>query len=146
MATTKKPGSLKPKKRITKYHQEILNTRKNALKNQVYDMRYGENWGILSKKCKDSLNGKCCYPNCKNNAKEAHHAVYQNEKGAIAGREIIGEHIFPLCMRHHVMAHNGRNWTFGKMPPPKLDSCNTPNFIEKMKKGFKEKPKKINLP
>lgn len=126
----------------TKYHKDILKKRNSKPKNEIYDLRYGENWVNLSKICKESLDGKCCYPNCRNNAKEAHHAMYKDIHGAIANREIIGTHVFPLCMRHHVMAHNPRNWNIGKLPPPKLDSKNTENFIEKLKKGFNEKLKK----
>ena len=30
--------------------------------------------------------------------------------GAIAGREITGLHIFPLCTKCHGIAHSKRNW------------------------------------
>jgi hypothetical protein len=73
-----------------------------------YSIRYAANWGKTSYDCKARIKFKCCL--CSSKATETHHAVYSDAAGLIAGREIAGVHIFPLCDRHHDEAHKPENW------------------------------------
>ncbi|MBD2771122.1 hypothetical protein [Iningainema tapete] len=67
--------------------------------------------------------------------------MYSDSEGAIAGREVPGIHVFPLCDRHHKIAHLKRYWRKGRTPPPTLDSRNTPEFYETLQQGWREKIK-----
>lgn len=104
--------------------------------NNPYAARYAPNWGEISLACRKATRRLCCYPDCKKKAIEAHHAVYKDAQGAIAGREVPGVHVFGLCLRHHKEAHLPRHWKKDKKPPPKLDSANTIDFYLKLRKGF----------
>jgi hypothetical protein len=75
---------------------------------------------------------------------EAHHAVYRDKEGPIAGREIPGIHCFGICRWHHTdrhkdAAHSPKNWNSGLTPPPTLDACNTPEYWLLLRQGWLEK-------
>jgi len=103
-----------------------------------YGSRYAENWGTISRFTKDTIGGTCCYPGCPESSTETHHALYKDKEGAIAGREIPGIHVFPLCDQHHKLAHNRRHWR--KDPyKPELGNKNTPSFYLLLRKGWQDK-------
>ncbi len=105
---------------------------------QEYNQRYAENWANISRQCRALSGGKCCYPGCQEKATESHHAVYRDKEGLIAGREIPGVHIFPLCDRHHKEAHWPRNWV--RSPhSPEFNNRNSPEFYLKLRKGWLSK-------
>lgn len=107
-----------------------------------YSDRYADNWPALSKKAKQLTGELCCYPGCINPATEVHHALYCDKQGAIAGREIAGVHIFPLCDRHHSKerdgAHHWRNWRKDRNQP-ELGNKNTPKYYLLLRQGWMEK-------
>ena len=43
----------------------------------------------------------CCFRDCDSLGTIAHHALYCDNE-AIAGREVLGVHIFPVCKSHHI--------------------------------------------
>jgi hypothetical protein len=75
-----------------------------------YSVRYSDNWGEVSYQAKVLTKFRCSYPGCSCKCVETHHAIYSDKQGMIAGREIPGVHVFPLCDRHHKLAHSRKNW------------------------------------
>lgn len=103
-------------------------------------MRYAQNWGEISKRCRQRVNYRCCYSGCDERAIETHHAAYSDERGAIAGREIGGIHVFPLCRIHHSRrhkegAHHRRNWKHD-FDNPVLGSGNSEKYLLKLRDGW----------
>ncbi|MGB3205203.1 MAG: hypothetical protein WBB28_09460 [Crinalium sp.] len=102
-----------------------------------YTIRYAANWSELARQAKRLTAGKCCL--CDEPATEVHHALYKDKEGAIAGREIPGVHVFPLCDRHHSNepggAHHRSNWRRDKYRP-ELGNKNTPSFYTKLRQGW----------
>jgi hypothetical protein len=112
-------------------HQQNTNT---------FRERYAPNWGAISLECIRSTKGICCYLNCTNQAIASHHGLYQDDEGSVAGREIIGVHIFPLCKDHHSVsheegAHHYRNW-ISKCRNPRLTNRNTVSYYLKLREGW----------
>ncbi|MEH1788382.1 MAG: hypothetical protein V7L23_23060 [Nostoc sp.] len=108
-----------------------------------YSIRYADNWAEISKECKRLNNYKCCYSGCNQKSAETHHALYFDKQGVIAGREIAGVHIFPLCDQHHDEAHSKINWVrYPKGLPqashsnPVLSNRNTTRFYLKLRQGW----------
>jgi hypothetical protein len=52
----------------------------------------------------------------------------------IAGREVPGVHLFPLCMKHHKLAHSKRNWIQAQNPVK--NNRNTPAFYLQLRMGW----------
>lgn len=108
------------------------------------EFRYHENWPTLSQLAKDLVNGQCCYPECRKEAIWTHHAVYSDRLGVIAGREVPGVHLFPLCSEHHSRghiqgAHHPRNWWAGVEGEAKLDAQQKAHYYKQLMKGWNEK-------
>ena len=108
-----------------------------------YNIRYASNWRQISLECRQSTNNKCCFLGCSKEAIESHHALYFDKEGAIAGRELIAVHVFPLCELHHGKeskdgAHNWRNWIKGHKDPV-LGNRNTASYYKKLRQGWLEK-------
>lgn len=124
----------------------------------AYAQRYAPNWPTISARAIDLLEGYCSYPGCWCRARATHHACYlktveeKDDRGivvytylaAVAGEEIAGAHVFPLCRRHHsetdpTGAHHPDNWIKGKEPPPSLDARNTADYYRLLRQGWTEK-------
>ncbi len=76
-----------------------------------FSERYSDKWKTKAKEARERTNYRCCLCMRKSNYLEVHHAVYCNKKNKrIAGYEMIGVHIFPLCERCHQIAHLPENW------------------------------------
>lgn len=108
-----------------------------------YDTRYGDNWSEVSRRAKELIQWRCSYPGCNEQCSETHHAIYADLDGAIAGREIPGVHIFPLCDRHHSAddlsgAHHWRNYRKSNKNPV-LENHNTLEYYLKLRQGWSEK-------
>lgn len=103
-----------------------------------FDARYADNWHQISRQTKDICGGKCCFLGCTQPATETHHAVYRDKRGPVAGREIPGVHIFPLCDGHHRLAHAPKNWARHPREPVEFNR-NTPDFYLKLREGWKAK-------
>lgn len=138
------------------YHQEelesvpqkerLLNTatlgqkkKTNTLIKEVdYSIRYAKNWSSISLQCKQLTKFKCCYPGCHSKCVETHHSLYYDKQGAIAGRELPGIHVFPLCDTHHKLAHKKSNWITNKSNP-ELGNKNTSGFYLVLRNGWLER-------
>ena len=63
--------------------------------------RYGDRWDkpflFLAH---SGTRGTCCWCLVRL-SEEIHHAMYEDDRGAIKDREIIGKHIFPVCKKCH---------------------------------------------
>jgi hypothetical protein len=107
-----------------------------------YNIRYAENWGEISRKARSLTKGLCCYPGCQQRASAVHHALYRDNRGAIAGREKPGIHVFGLCDYHHSKeagcAHHPKNWKHDSKDPV-LGNQNTSRFYLRLREGWKEK-------
>lgn len=105
-----------------------------------YTIRYANNWAEISRQAKQMTDGKCCL--CSELATETHHVLYKDKEGAIAGREIPGVHVFPLCDKHHSSelggAHHRSNWRKDKLHP-ELGNKNSPSFYLRLRQGWLNK-------
>lgn len=99
-----------------------------------YSVRYADNWGEISLQAKLLTKYKCCFLNCRSNCVETHHALYSDKLGMIAGREVPGVHVFPLCQKHHKLAHSKRNWICAMNPVE--NNRNTPAFYLQLRMGW----------
>ncbi|MBN3946754.1 MAG: hypothetical protein HWQ38_09755 [Nostoc sp. NMS7] len=100
-----------------------------------YSIRYADNWTEISRECKRLNNYKCCYSGCCQKSTQTHHALYFDKLGSIAGREIAGVHIFPLCDQHHDEAHSKSNWVRSHSNPV-LNNRNTTRFYLNLRQGW----------
>ena len=116
-----------------------------------YAYRYPPNWKQISHEAKILTGTLCCFPSCKHEAVETHHARYQDEYGrSICDEPLAGIDIFPLCDRHHShrsdpeCAHHKGNWIYGTCQEPlEIDSQNTPEYYQKLRQGWQEKTQKF---
>lgn len=100
-----------------------------------FAVRYAQNYKAIVRLCHKSTNGVCCL--CRSRrSEEAHHVCYSDRHGAIAGREVPGIHLFPLCERCHNTAHKKENWLREKGEKAILGNRNTTAFVEKLKFGY----------
>lgn len=100
---------------------------------ELYDLRYAPNWNEIRRKALAATDGKCVL--CDRDAKEVHHAMYADSRGAIAGSEVPGVHIFPLCKYHHKQAHSSRNWRFDS-GNPLFGNRNTDKFLLRLRSEY----------
>ncbi len=100
-----------------------------------YSARYAENWGIISLRTRRLAKWRCCYPGCDRRSTETHHSVYRDKDGLVRGREVPGVHVFPLCDKHHKIAHRRRHWIRDRKNP-ETDSRNTPEFYRLLRQGW----------
>jgi hypothetical protein len=115
--------------------------KKVNIKDKDYSIRYAPNWSQISRQCKELALFKCCL--CQRKAVETHHAVYQDAVGLIAGREIPGAHIFPLCLRHHTEAHKPENWIHHHSNPV-AGNKTTSSYFLKLLNGWSNTLEKVN--
>lgn len=109
-----------------------------------FAQRYAKNWAQISLACRRATKFLCCFPGCKAKATDAHHALYKDAQGVIAGREIPGIHIFSVCPAHHAKtgkdaAHSPRNWVRGTKAKEYLDAHQKVHYYEKLRQGWSEK-------
>lgn len=91
-------------------------------------MNYAPNWSTISRRTRNMTANRCA--NCwHRQATETHHMMYIDLLGAIAGREIPGWHVVPLCQTCHDCkhrrpgsAHHKSVWRYGDR---QLDNHNT---------------------
>lgn len=99
-----------------------------------FDARYSRYWHRISWAARAKTKHKCVL--CGHKATQTHHAVYCDKEGrAIAGREIPGAEVFPLCDRCHEIAHDQKNWVRDNKNPV-LGNRNTAKFWKKLRKGW----------
>jgi len=101
-----------------------------------FEVRYADNWQNKAKMARETTNYRCCLCMKKSNHLEVHHAVYSNKKNKrIAGYELIGIHIFPLCPKCHKIAHSTQNWIKDNNNPV-LRNRNTAKFYRTIVNNF----------
>jgi len=103
-------------------------------KSADYASRYADNWNDISLQAKLLTKYNCCFPGCSFKCVETHHALYSDKLGIIAGREIPGVHVFPLCRRHHELAHARPNWI--RSTKSAQNNRNTSAFYLQLKMGW----------
>lgn len=101
-------------------------------------------WESTALATKKACGGLCCYPGCWKRGSAAHHAAYQDNDGAIVGRELAGVHVFWLCRTHHSKknrdgAHHPMNWFPGKVA---IEARNTIAYYKLLREGYQEKKAK----
>lgn len=101
-----------------------------------FDNRYSEDWKARSRLCKRATSNRCCLCGKKGRL-QSHHAVYCDKKQqAIAGKELPGVHIFPVCQKcHKDKCHSSKNWIQDRKNPA-LFNRNTIGFYKVLVKGF----------
>ena len=77
---------------------------------RTYDDRYVGNWKQIAKASHKAVKRTCCLCR-KSKSQEAHHVRYRDWKGAIAGRELPGVDVFPVCLLCHERLHRADAWT-----------------------------------
>jgi hypothetical protein len=107
---------------------------KSRYGDQDWEVRYALNYKRVAGLAHIAVKNKCC--NClRKKSKQVHHVMYQDKDGAIAGRELPGVHIFPLCVDCHKRAHLRDVWIRNRQNPV-LGHRNTDEFIRKLKVGY----------
>lgn len=87
-----------------------------------YEIRYLACWPDLARLTRELVGNRCCFPGCKSEGSETHHAFYLGPD-ASAVRLTPGVELFYLCDFHHgrrthyLCAHNWRNWEAADRPP-----------------------------
>ncbi len=104
-----------------------------------FDDRYAANWPDISRFTRELADHACLL--CDAPAEETHHALYRDRSGAIAGREIPGVHVFPLCRQCHQSdggAHDSANW-YGDFKNPAEGNHQSPSYYQKLRKAWIKK-------
>jgi hypothetical protein len=117
-----------------------LSTQRNNSTEVDYSIRYAGNWSDISLQAKFLTGYRCVL--CSKKCVETHHALYADKLGSIAGREVPGVHIFPLCVKHHKEAHLKKNWIHS--PNPVLGNRNTVSFYLRLRQGWANTSKKLS--
>jgi hypothetical protein len=106
-------------------------------KTQPQTDRYGDNWTpAFLYLAHTATGGRCCW--CLSaDSKEIHHAVYEDSRGPIVDREIVGRHVFPVCSDCHDKGnpkgvHAPANWIKGRGN----QNRNTIGAIDRLKTGY----------
>ena len=97
-----------------------------------FDQRYAPNWGEISRLARSLTRDRCVL--CQGEAEETHHALYEDRHGAIAGREIPGVHVFPLCASCHQGdggAHATSHW-HRDLRDPVAGNHHSPDYYRKL--------------
>ena len=102
-----------------------------------FEQRYDNEHWMGIKKLAHATTGKrccCCLAEC---SEEIHHVRYSDEQGAIAGREVPGIDVFPICERcHDSIAHAKEHWIRSSHRPD-LNNRNTDEFVSFLKVNWK---------
>lgn len=101
-----------------------------------FDSRYSENWSRIAQIAVKTVNNHCCLCLQRHHYLEVHHAVYCDKiSPKIAGKELVGVHIFPLCKPCHHIAHKPENWKKDRQNPV-TGNRNTIDFYLRLIDGF----------
>lgn len=115
--------------------RSLLERLEDALKPEdKYKRRYAANWQSIAHQARKATKNRCC--NCLiREVDEVHHAYYQDEEGAIAGREVPGVSVFPLCNPCHDRMHRSDRWYEDPFDPV-LRNCNRWNVVMSLRANW----------
>ena len=103
---------------------------------EAWEKRYAANWPEISRTARLMAGDRCLL--CPNLATEVHHALYADRRGAIAGREIPGVHVFPLCSACHQGeggAHDASHW-YHDFADPVGGNHQAPAYYQKLRSSW----------
>jgi 5-methylcytosine-specific restriction endonuclease McrA len=109
--------------------------------------RYGQNHQMIARMTHQATNSHCCLCYEANGDNQAHHAFYRDDFGKVRDRELPGVHIFSLCPKCHLLAHDrlegikSDNWLFDDND--KSYSKNSDVFYARLRYGFLELRQRI---
>jgi hypothetical protein len=97
--------------------------------------RYADNWRQVTRFAHSLTHGRCTLCMIRKST-EVHHCYYKAGDRALAGGEVPGRDVFPMCEGCHAIAHHPKNWIKDKQDP-KLGNHNTETFTNKLRANFK---------
>jgi len=104
-------------------------------------IRYASNWPEIRREAHYQTSSRCCY--CYLQGREprqsrcVHHVRYKDELGAIAGREVPGVDVFPVCPDCHDLLHEPSRWlTANQGLKQVLDNRNFASVQRELRDGF----------
>jgi hypothetical protein len=100
-----------------------------------WDSRYADNWRKICAIAHQATGGICC---CCLVAKSTnvHHLYYRDKRGAIAGREIAGKSVVPLCSACHDRSHRKDVWVYDRINPL-LGNHQRSGWARKLRLGYR---------
>ena len=106
------------------------------LKKVTFDDRYDDRyWKQICAIAHRSTKGTCCYCLCRPSV-EVHHIRYQDSYGAIAGRELPGLDVFPVCQDCHGDLHSSQHWV-KDLDSPVLGNHQKVETVEILAMGYR---------
>ncbi|TVR08386.1 MAG: hypothetical protein EA395_11350 [Phormidium sp. GEM2.Bin31] len=78
--------------------------------------RYQGNWHTIATRTR-RLSRNRCILNPLHKAQAVHHLRYRDRRGKLAGREVPGWDVVPLCRRCHGRVHRKEHWHSAKRHP-----------------------------
>jgi len=105
-----------------------------------WDSRYADNWRKICAIAHQATGGICCC--CLVSRSEVvHHVRYRDKRGAIAGREVAGRDVFPVCGSTnkpgtcHFRLHQSDAWIHAK-GDALLGNHQRSDWVKKLKLGY----------
>ena len=105
-----------------------------------WDSRYADNWRKICAIAHQATGGMCCL--CLVSRSEVvHHVRYRDKRGAIAGREVAGRDVFPVCGSTnkpgtcHFRLHQPDAWIHAK-GDALLGNHQRSEWVKKLKIGY----------
>ena len=100
-----------------------------------YDDRYAGDYKYTCAITHAATGGLCSWCLCRP-SKEIHHVRYRDSLGAIAGREVPGIDVFPVCCVCHRSACHSKLYWVHVPKQPELNNHNTPEFVQLLTQRF----------
>jgi hypothetical protein len=96
--------------------QRLTPRKQSRLKQQRFNDRYRGNWSSIAKRTRRLVFDRCIL-NPFHRAAAVHHLRYRDWRGTIAGREIPGWDVVPLCRNCHGIVHRKTLWYSAPINP-----------------------------
>ncbi|MFO8040046.1 MAG: hypothetical protein R6U67_11430 [Sodalinema sp.] len=88
----------------------------SASRQKSFKNRYRGNWHTIATRTRRFSRNRCIL-NPFHKAEAVHHLRYRDIRGKIAGREVPGWDVVPLCRRCHGRVHRKQHWYSAKRHP-----------------------------
>ncbi|PPT08774.1 hypothetical protein CKA32_001191 [Geitlerinema sp. FC II] len=89
---------------------------KKSRRRDKFKARYTGKWQTIARQTRELARDRCVL-NPFHKAEAVHHLRYRDFRGKIAGREIPGWDVVPLCRRCHGSVHRKQQWYSDKRNP-----------------------------